>query len=681
TNVTLTAKSTNGCGTTTAVVPSPTSCPSTNGCTPPALTAGQGVCNGGGTYSVAFSATAGATIAVSPVSATVSGNTVTAPVGTNVTITATLGGCSSVVTVNSPVDCSTACATPAASFSAGACAGATYSVNFVKTSGSVVTASTGTVTGGGSGSTSGTISGVATGTAITATVTEGLCSAQTITISAPSTVAPILTASNAVCSGAGTYSVTFNSNGIVTASAGTVSGNSVTGIPVGTNVTLTATSTNNCATSVAVVTSPVSCPVSNTCTPPALSAGNGVCSGGGFYSVAFSADPGSSVSTSAGIINGNSIDNIPVGTNVVITATAAVGGCTTVLQVNSPSDCSTVCNTTAVSFTRPVSNGATYSVSFSKRSSTVVNSSGGIVTGGTNGSTVGTITGIPVGVNITVTAADPSCSTNSYVISSPVLGLTVNTKVFLQGAMSGSSMTTILRTTISPLTSLPLVPLSQPYSGAPWNYAGTESVGSAAALPANLTDWVLVELRDASSPSTVIATRAAFLLSNGNIVDLDGVSALSFPTVGEGAYYIAIRHRNHMGIRTAAAQYLKTSNQPYDFTTAQVAAYQNGVILSNGGLNNGNAAMKDLGGGIYAMWGGNANSNTTVRYSGPGNDQTPIVNGALGGNATIVLANVYNNADLNLNGVVRSSGPNNDTNVLLNTVLGGNLSLVLSQHL
>ncbi|MCX6319444.1 MAG: hypothetical protein NTW29_19360, partial [Bacteroidetes bacterium] len=222
TNVTIT--STLGVATTTAVVPSPTSCPSTNGCTPPALTAGQGVCDGTG-YSVVFSATSGANISIS--SGTLSGNTVTGvTLGTSLTITATLGGCSSVVTVNSPVDCSTACATPAASFSAGACAGATYSVNFVKTSGSVVTASTGTVTGGGSGSTSGTISGVATGTAIIATVTEGLCSVQNITINAPSNTAPVLTASNAVCSGAGTYSVTFNSNGIVTASAGTVSGNS-----------------------------------------------------------------------------------------------------------------------------------------------------------------------------------------------------------------------------------------------------------------------------------------------------------------------------------------------------------------------------------------------------------------------------------------------------------------------
>jgi hypothetical protein len=661
TDVTLTATSTNGCGTTIAVVASPTSCPGTPGCTPPGLTAGNGVCSGGGVYSVVFSATAGSTITAT--AGTVSGNTITGiPTGMNVTITAALGaGCTSAVTVNAPADCSTPCATPSASFSAGTCSGATYTVNFVKTSTSTVTASTGTVTGGGAGSTAGTISGVATGTAVNATVTESGCSTQVITISAPSMAAPVLTTSSGICSGTGTYSVRFSSNGIVTASAGTITGNTVTGIPTGTDVTITATSTNGCATNTVIVTSPVNCPLSNTCTPPALSAGNGVCNGTGNYSVTFSADPGSTITVSAGVVSGNSVINVPVGTNVLITATAAGGGCSSSILVNSPADCSTPCVTPSASFSQGVSTGTTYKVYFAKSSTSVLTSSAGTVTGGGAGSTSGTITGIPVGTSIIVRVAESGCTTNAYTINSPGLGVTVNTKVFLQGAMSGSSMTTTLR-------NLNVIPVSHPYGGSFWSHTGTESVGT---IPAGVTDWVLVELRDAAAPSTVIAKRAAFILSNGNIVDLDGVSPVSFPAIGEGSYYIAVRHRNHLGVRTAAAQYLTSTSLQYNFTTAQAAAYQNTGITAN-------AAMKDMGSGVFAMWGGNVFTNTNVRYSGLNNDLTELLS-VLGGNQNTFLTNVYSNADINMNGVVRYSGLNNDNTFLL-SILGGNQAAIFLQH-
>ncbi len=663
-SVTLTATSTTGCGTTTTVVSGPASCPLSGGCVPPALTAGQGVCNGGGVYSVAFSASASATVTAS--AGTVSGNTITGiPTGINVTIIATLAaGCNSVVTVNSPADCSTPCATPSASFSAGTCSGATYNVSFVKTSTSTVTASTGTVTGGGTGSTSGTISGVATGVAVTATITESGCSTQIINISAPSMAAPILSTSSGICSGTGTYKVVFNSSGIVTASAGTISGNTITGIPTGTDVLITAISTNNCSSTSVLVNSPTSCPAAAGCTPPFVTAGNGICNGTGNYSVAFTADPGSTVTASAGTVSGNSIINIPIGNNVLITATAALGSCTTLLTVNSPADCSTACVTPSVSFSQPISVGTVYKVYFTKSSTSVITSSSGTVTGGVAGSTSGIITAIPVGTNILVSVSEPGCSNNQYTISGPSVGGKVILTALLQGAMSGTTMTTTLNT-------LNLVPLSQPYNFGPFNYAVTESV---AAIPANVTDWVLVELRDAAAPATVLATRAAFILKNGSIVDLDGTSPVSFSAIGEGSYYVSVRHRNHLGIRTAAAQYIDNSGKAYDFTTSQSSAYQNGTITSN-------AAMVAVSGGKFALWGGNANSNANVRYSGPGNDQTTILNNALGGNPNFVLSNVYNNADLNMNGTVRYSGPNNEQNYLLNTILVGNPNFIINQHL
>ncbi len=113
--------------------------------------------------------------------------------------------------------------------------------------------------------------------------------------------------------------------------------------------------------------------------------------------------------------------------------------------------------------------------------------------------------------------------------------LAIRPKVYLQGAYNGADMNTNLQNNS-------LLPLAQPYAGV---YSGTESVVS---IPADVVDWVLVQLRNPST--TVIAERAAFLKKDGNVVDLDGSSAVSFPNVAAGNYYVAIKHRNHLGVMT-----------------------------------------------------------------------------------------------------------------------------------
>lgn len=60
-----------------------------------------------------------------------------------------------------------------------------------------------------------------------------------------------------------TYSVSFTSNGVVTSSAGIVSNNIVSGIPTGTNVVLTATSSVGCVTTQKVNSPSCSCPTVN----------------------------------------------------------------------------------------------------------------------------------------------------------------------------------------------------------------------------------------------------------------------------------------------------------------------------------------------------------------------------------------------------------------------------------
>ena len=204
-------------------------------------------------------------------------------------------------------------------------------------------------------------------------------------------------------------------------------------------------------------------------------------------------------------------------------------------------------------------------------------------------------------------------------------------------------------------------------------------------------DWVLLELRDDGNPAAVVMRRAAFIREDGRIVDLDGVSDASFRTVADGNYFLVIRHRNHLGIRSATVRTINstlgiTVPATYDFTSAQSQAFQNPAITTN-------PAMVDMGGGGFGMIGGNANGfgttgNTTIRANGGTdpliNDYIYLYTTVLGGDINLNLNNTYNNADLNLDGTVRANGGANpgvnDYIFLVTTALGGNFNKVLTQH-
>ena len=261
----------------------------------------------------------------------------------------------------------------------------------------------------------------------------------------------------------------------------------------------------------------------------------------------------------------------------------------------------------------------------------------------------------------------------------------VPVKTFLQGAYN----TSVLRhkdVTSTWAAVLNANALSQPYSISPFNYTGTETVApgffTSTAGTTDIVDWVLLELRDATTPSTLITRRAAFIREDGKIVDLNGVSEVAFRNVTNGSYHLVIRHRNHLLIRTATVRTLNGTMGfavpgVFDFSSAQAQAYQDGAITSN-------AAQKDFGGGIFGMWGGNANSNSTVRASGTLalNDYLFLITTTLGGNVTLIINNVYNNADMNIDGTVRASGipAQNDYLFLITTVLAGDGTKIIAQH-
>lgn len=111
--------------------------------------------------------------------------------------------------------------------------------------------------------------------------------------------------------------------------------------------------------------------------------------------------------------------------------------------------------------------------------------------------------------------------------------LAVNSKIYLEGAYNSSTS----KMNASILT----IPLESPY---------TEDPQSVTSIPTDVVDWVLLELREKNDPSIVVASRSAFLLSTGDIVDLDGFSPVEFAEIAI-EYFISVKHRNHLSVMSA----------------------------------------------------------------------------------------------------------------------------------
>ncbi|HLF63969.1 MAG TPA: hypothetical protein VI603_09455 [Saprospiraceae bacterium] len=240
--------------------------------------------------------------------------------------------------------------------------------------------------------------------------------------------------------------------------------------------------------------------------------------------------------------------------------------------------------------------------------------------------------------------------------------LAMSLKTFLQGGYVSGLHRDSLRFNS-------LIPTDEPYTGLPYThtgFGGGESVAASVFTPTGddaITDWVVVELREAGNPTTILASKSALIQRDGDIVDLDGVSPLAIYGLADGSYHIALKHRNHLSIRTASAQALTNTPLGYDFTTGLSQAYDNPDPLIE------NDAMVLLSGGAYGMWGGDANLNNITRYNGSLNDKNAVL-AEVGTTApNNVLIDEYSIFDLNMDGIVRYNGASNDKNLVL-TVVG-----------
>ncbi|WP_044233587.1 hypothetical protein [Haliscomenobacter hydrossis] len=263
----------------------------------------------------------------------------------------------------------------------------------------------------------------------------------------------------------------------------------------------------------------------------------------------------------------------------------------------------------------------------------------------------------------------------------------LSVKVLLQGALFNSPTPGIMRDN---LRSGSYIPLNDPYTGSGnprFAHAGAGGAVSTTSgvLSANagtddaIVDWVFVELRSALDSTVVVETRAALLQRDGDVVSpADGSSPLVLPGTVGNSYFVAVKHRNHLGVMTAIERTITLAGIIVDFRNMNDADVYNFTSpFSYDGYE-----MVTVS-GFKALWAGNANADKKVKYQGPSNDNATVLSQVLTfpGNTLGVfnydLALGYFYGDLNLDGKVKYQGTTNDpgfmflnliTNFALNTL-------------
>ncbi len=236
----------------------------------------------------------------------------------------------------------------------------------------------------------------------------------------------------------------------------------------------------------------------------------------------------------------------------------------------------------------------------------------------------------------------------------PLAAVKLNIKVLLQGPYDqGNGLM------YDSLRVKGLLPVTEAYSALGFTQVGGggETMGGAVlSITGNdaIVDWVLLELRDKNNSSTVLRTRAALLQRDGDVVAADGSSPLLFDVPAD-QYFIAVRHRNHLGVMTASAIALGSSAFTLDFTTSTTSTY-------------GVEATKSMG-AVQVMWEGNSVRDGVLKYTGSGSDREAVLV-RIGGIVPTATAGGYLNEDVTLDGTVKYTGTANDREGILQNIGG-----------
>lgn len=168
------------------------------------------------------------------------------------------------------------------------------------------------------------------------------------------------------------------------------------------------------------------------------------------------------------------------------------------------------------------------------------------------------------------------------------------------------------------------IPLSQPYSGAPWNYSGSESILE---IPEDAVDWLLLSIRSAVEESSELGRQAVLLMKDGSIVNTD-LQRPHFAGLFDQDVYVVIEHRNHLAAMTANG--INEVNGIYPGNLSNQLAYENGT--------------SSIQPGVFALWGGDGDHNALVSSFDLVNVWLPQNGGPAG----------YFDGDFNMDGIVTS---------------------------
>ena len=254
---------------------------------------------------------------------------------------------------------------------------------------------------------------------------------------------------------------------------------------------------------------------------------------------------------------------------------------------------------------------------------------------GTTLSTANASLDFTIGELVVTTSSNGSNTlTQGFQQETIVLRIKLAPVVFLQGPLTTSGTTTM----DDSLRSNSLLPTTSPYADAitcessVFNTTGNDAI----------IDWIWITLRDKNDRTTILASQSALLQADGDIVDVDGVSALKFD-LSSDSYYVAVNHRNHLGIISESTIALNTNSS----TSVDLSNSASSVF---GGTN----SVVDMSNGLFAMISGDFDENGQIQ-----NIDT---------NAIIQLLGIsgYSKADLDMNGQVQNA----DINSILNTNIG-----------
>lgn len=245
-------------------------------------------------------------------------------------------------------------------------------------------------------------------------------------------------------------------------------------------------------------------------------------------------------------------------------------------------------------------------------------------------------------------SAPSGCSSTSATYS--LSTVTVPVKVLLEGPLNSGTllMNDQLRT-------LPGFPLSDPYPGI--GYQHTAVLGNGAVAPSVLAvtgnnaivDWVVVEMRATANSAQILASRSGLLQRDGDVVELDGTSAMR-QGMATGSYFVAVKHRNHLGVMTASALPLTNASATIDLSNPATLCF-------------GTEARKAVG-SVAALWAGDCGFNANLKYTGSGNDRDPILVN-VGSTTPNNVSIGYFREDVNLSGTVQYTGSGNDRDPIL----------------